>query len=45
MSPTRKRWIKRAAIAGALLGLLCPALPAQYQAPCRTIAAICTGGL
>lgn len=37
------RW---AATAGAVLGLLCPALPAHYQAPCavaREVISACTG--
>lgn len=44
----RRRKMKRAAktaLIGALLALLCRALPAEYQAPCETIVKLCTGGL
>lgn len=41
-----KRVARWAAVLGVLLGLLCPALPARYQAPCqvaRTLINVCTG--
>ena len=44
----RKRQMKRAAkaaVLGAILALLCRALPAEYQGPCETVIKICTGGL
>lgn len=31
-------------VAGVLLGLLCGLLPHDWQAPCRTVVNICTGG-
>lgn len=41
---TRKQ--KRIAIAvGAVLALVCHALPPEYQGPCITVLKICTGGL
>lgn len=42
----RKRQIKRAtraAIIGAVLALLCRALPPEYHGPCETVIKICTG--
>jgi hypothetical protein len=42
---TRKKWRRRALIAGALLALGCKLLPADYQGPCATIAQVCSGGL
>lgn len=44
----RKRHAKqaaKAALLGALLALLCRALPPQYQGPCETIIKVCTGHL
>lgn len=44
----RKRKLKKAVktvIAGALLALVCRALPPEYQAPCEIVIKICTGGL
>lgn len=44
----RKRNAKRAlkaALLGALLALLCRALPAEYQGPCETVIKVCTGHL
>ena len=43
----RKRQMKkavRAAIIGAILALVCRALPSEYQGPCETVLKICTGG-
>lgn len=34
----RKRWAKFAAIAGALLGAVCPFLSPDYVAPCEAAA-------
>lgn len=39
-----KRWARRFALVGGVLGLLCPLLPVEYQAPCKALATICTGG-
>jgi hypothetical protein len=44
----RRRKIKRAirtAIVGAIVALVCRALPAEYQTPCETVVHLCTGGL
>lgn len=44
----KKRQRKHAAagaVLGALLGLICHALPPEYQTACHTILKICTGGL
>lgn len=44
----RKRKAKHAAVAavvGAILALLCRALPPEYQGPCETVLKICTGHL
>lgn len=44
----RKRQMKRAvkaAIIGAILALVCRALPLEYQGPCETVLKICTGSL
>lgn len=35
----------RAAILGAVLALICRALPPEYQTPCETVIKLCTGGL
>lgn len=43
----RKRQMKKAgkaALIGAILALLCRALPPEYQGPCETILKICTAG-
>ncbi len=43
----RKRKLKAAvktAVLGALLALVCRALPSDYQGPCETIIKICSGG-
>lgn len=42
---TWQKWAKRAAIAGALIGVICRYLPTGYRAPCEVLAAICTGVL
>lgn len=34
----RKRWAKVAAIAGALLGVVCHFVPPDYQAACSSLA-------
>ena len=42
----RRRKIKRAirtAIIGAILALVCRALPPEYQGPCETVIKVCTG--
>lgn len=47
-SIVRKRQMKKAAkaaIIGAVLALLCRALPPEYQGPCETVIKLCTGGL
>lgn len=41
----KKKWRRRAIIAGIVLGLLCKSLPRDYQAPCRAIANLCTGNI
>ena len=44
----RKRKLKKvakAALIGALLALVCRALPLEYQGPCETVVKLCTGGL
>ncbi len=35
----------KAALLGAVLALVCRALPPDYQGPCETVVKICTGGL
>lgn len=45
MSTQQRKYIRRAALAGAVLALLCAALPPEYREPCRVLAAICTGGI
>lgn len=41
MTPeTRKRWMKRAAIGGALLGVACHFLPPDYKVVCQAAAKI-----
>lgn len=43
----RRRKMKhaiRVALIGAILALICHALPADYQGPCTTIVKACTGG-
>jgi hypothetical protein len=40
----RKKWYRRAAIAGIVIGLLCHCLPPEYRAACETVSRICTGG-
>lgn len=35
----------KAALIGAVLALLCRALPPEYQGPCETVLKLCTGGL
>lgn len=43
----RKRKVKKVvytAIVGAILALVCRALPVEYQTPCETVIRICTGG-
>ncbi len=43
----RRRKMKHAAataIFGAILALVCRALPPEYQGPCETIIKICSGG-
>ena len=40
-----KKWLRRLAIVGGLLGLLCSSLPADYRVICDTIASVCTLGL
>lgn len=34
-----------AALVGVVLGLVCHALPHEYQGPCRALIQVCTGGL
>lgn len=44
----RKRRVKhalRTAILGAVLALICHALPEEYQGPCKTVVKICSGSL
>lgn len=41
----KKKWYKRAALFGLLLGLVCHALPPGYKAPCELLSKLCTGGL
>lgn len=42
----RKRKMKIAsAVIGAVLALVCRALPPEYQGPCETVLKLCTGGL
>lgn len=36
------KWIKIAAIVGALLGFACSRLPSDYQGPCHTVASLLT---
>lgn len=45
MTSAQKRRLKFAvAIAGAVLAVVCKALPPDYQGPCETIVHVCTGG-
>lgn len=42
----KKRKARQAALAavlGAILALVCHALPDEYQSPCRVVVHICTG--
>jgi hypothetical protein len=44
----RKRRMKqmaKVAVLGAVLALLCRALPVEYQGPCEIVIKICTGSL
>lgn len=41
---TKRKRALFAALAGALLALVCHALPIEYQKPCATVIHICTGG-
>lgn len=41
----KKKWYRRVALVGALLGLACSLLPPEYRAVCQAVANICTGGL
>jgi len=45
IAENRKKWRRRALVAGVLLGFACHLLPHDYQAPCKTIAKVCSGGL
>lgn len=49
MSDEKKKLTKKqkriAVLVGVALGLLCHALPHEYQGPCTTVLKICTGGL
>lgn len=43
----KRKWWRWAAVAGAVLGAACHALPPTYQAPCQAashVISICTGG-
>lgn len=40
-----KRRMRYAAIAGAVLGLVCTLLPPEYQTVCSAIVSVCTGGI
>lgn len=40
-----KKWIKRAAALGAVLGLFCNLLPPDYRVVCNAIADVCTLGM
>lgn len=40
----RKKWYKRALLAGAVLGLFCNLLPPEYRAVCKAIADVCSAG-
>lgn len=45
-SPTdpKRRRIALAALLGAVLALICPHVPHDYQAACNLLATICSGG-
>lgn len=40
----KKKWYKRVAFAGVVLGIVCHLLPPQYHAVCQAVANVCTGG-
>lgn len=40
---TRRKWAKRAALIGVLIGLACHLVPPDYRAVCDALAALCTG--
>lgn len=40
MTENRKKWMKRAAIAAAVLGVVCPHLPPDYRPLCTAVASI-----
>lgn len=40
----KKKWMRRAALFGFVLGIVCHALPPHYRAPCELLSKICTGG-
>jgi hypothetical protein len=42
--PARRKTRIIAALIGVALALTCQALPTDYQRPCQTIIALCTGG-
>ena len=39
-----KKWRRRVLLGGIALALVCKSLPPDYQAPCETLARICTFG-
>lgn len=39
-----KKQKRIAALVGVALGLICHALPPDYQGPCKTLIQVCTGG-
>lgn len=39
-----KKWRRYAMLVGALLAIICKSLPHDYQAVCKAIASLCTGG-
>lgn len=41
---TRRKWFRRAAIAGFVLALVCHSLPPHYRAVCEFISNACKGG-
>lgn len=47
MTPTdeQKKWLRRLAIVGIILGMICEMLPERYRTVCKTIANACSGGL
>lgn len=45
LTKRQRKHVAIAGVLGAILGLICHALPPEYQVACHTVLKICTGGL